>query len=281
MRDRLWAAIVATACVIAPAQVVPAQQSAVSTSTSTGSVAGVLKDPSGAVITGARVELRSTTANFHEIRISDHLGHFSFISVPAGDYQLTVTASGFADEVLRPLTVAAGAELPESLSLKIAVVTANVQVEEQDASSLAAAALKVRASNFSQSHNTADMLAEVPGVSLHGNGELATIPFLHGLGDERSKIVVDGMTISSACPNHMNPTLSYVAPAQAAQVTVLAGITSVSLGGDSLGGTISVESPAPAFAEQGSKLREEGTFTGYYRSNGGNWGGSLNEGIAS
>ena len=103
-------------------------------------------------------------------------------------------------------------------------------------------------------------MAVAPGVSLHGNGELATIPFLHGLGDERAKILVDGMTISSACPNHMNPTLSYVAPAQAAQVTVLAGITPVSLGGDSLGGTILVESPVPVFAEPGSKLREQGTF---------------------
>ena len=139
------------------------------------------------------------------------------------------------------------------------MVATNVQVEGQDASSVAAWDLKVQ--SFSRSHNSADLLADAPGVSLHGNGELATIPFLHGLGDERTKIVVDGMTISSACPNHMNPTLGYVAPAQAAQMTVLAGITPVSLGGDSLGGTISVESSAPAFAEPGSNLREEGTFT--------------------
>jgi len=38
------------------------QKSAVPTSISTGSVAGVLKDPSGAVITGARVELNSAVA---------------------------------------------------------------------------------------------------------------------------------------------------------------------------------------------------------------------------
>ena len=256
------------------------QLSTVSTSTSTGSVAGVLKDPSGAVVAGARVELHSSSANFRETRISDHLGRFSFVSVPAGDYQLTVTAPGFAGQDLRRLTVAAGTELAEDLSLKIAPVAASVQVEGQDAGSLAASDLRVQASNSSQSHNTADMLADEPGVSLHGNGELATIPFLHGLGDERTRIVVDGMTVSSACPNHMNPTLSYVAPAQAAQVTVLAGITPVSLGGDSLGGTISVESPTPVFAEHGSRLREEGTLTGYYRSNGDNWGGSLSEGIA-
>ena len=256
---------------------IDAEQSAVLNPASIGGVGGVLKDPSGAVIPGARVELRSTITHFHQTRISDHFGHYSFISVPVGDYQLTVTAAGFDRQILRPLTVAAGAQVPANLSLKIAVVEASVQVDGQDASSIAASALRGQAS----SHNSADALAEAPGVSLHGNGELATIPFLHGLGDERAKIVVDGMTISSACPNHMNPTLSYVAPAQAVQITVLAGITPVSLGGDSLGGTVSVESPAPAFAEHGSKVREDGIFTGYYRSNGENWGGSLIEGIAS
>ena len=277
MKSKLLLALLPAVCLFWQTNTIHAQQSAVLSPASTGSVAGVLKDPSGAVIHGARVELRSTIRDFHLTRISDHLGHFSFVSVPAGDYQLTVTASGFANQVLRPLAVVAGAEVPANLSLKIAEVMASVKVDGQDASSIAASALRVKAS----SHNSADALDDAPGVSLHGNGELATIPFLHGLGDERTKIVVDGMTISSACPNHMNPTLSYVAPAQAAQVTVLAGITPVSLGGDSLGGTISVESPAPAFAEPGSKVREDGTFTGYYRSNGENWGGSLKEGIAS
>ena len=225
------------------------------------------------------MELRSSALSLNQTRISDYLGHFSFASVPVGEYQLTITAAGFASQMIRSVTVAAGKELAEDLSLTIAVVATNVQVQGQDASSVSAWDLKVQSS--SQSHNSADMLADAPGVSLHGNGELATIPFLHGLGDERAKILVDGMTISSACPNHMNPTLGYVAPSQAAQMTVLAGITPVSLGGDSLGGTISVETPAPAFAEAGSKLREEGTFTAFYRSNGDNWGGSLNEGIAN
>ena len=277
MRTSVWMAIVAVVCLFASAHFMQAQQLAVLGHTSSGSVVGVLKDPSGALIAGARIELRSTTVRFRQTQTSDRFGHYSFISVPVGDYLITITAPGFADLIHHPIKVEAGKELPENLSLKIAAVAASIQVDGQDAGSIAAAAIGMRTSK----HNSADELAEAPGVSLHGNGELATIPFLHGLGDERAKIVVDGMTISSVCPNHMNPTLSYVAPAQAAQVTVLAGITPVSLGGDSLGGTISVESPAPAFAEHGGKLREEGTFTGYYRSNGKNWGGSLKEGIAS
>ncbi len=277
MQTRIWTAIVAISCLFAQAHYIHAQQSPVVTSAATGSVAGVLKDPSGAVIPGARVELGSIAGRFLQSHISDHFGHYSFVSVPVGDYQLTASAPGFANQILRPLTVLGGGEVPANLSLKIAPIESSVQVDGQDASSMAASALKGQ----TYTHNSADALAEAPGVSLHGNGELATIPFLHGLGDERAKIVVDGMTISSACPNHMNPSLSYVAPAQAAQVTVLAGITPVSLGGDSLGGTISVESPSPAFAEHGSNVREDGAFTGFYRSNGKNWGGSLKEGIAS
>lgn len=251
-------------------------------STSTGGVAGVLKDPSGAVIAGARVELHSIAANFHETRLSNRAGHFSFVSVPAaGDYRLFVSASGFANRELDSVAVAAGAVATEDFTLKIPSVTANVQVQGQDANLIAASDLEGTAADSSQSRNTADMLAEAPGASLHGNGELATIPFLHGLGDERAKIVVDGMTLSSACPNHMNPMLSYVAPAQASHVSVLAGITPVSLGGDSLGGAISIESSTPVFAEPGSRLREEAAFTGFYRSNGDNWGGSLKESIAS
>ena len=210
MKSKLLLALLPAVCLFWQTNTIHAQQSAVLSPASTGSVAGVLKDPSGAGLRRAW-ELRSTIRDFHLTRISDHLGHFSFVSVPAGDYQLTVTASGFANQVLRPLAVVAGAEVPANLSLKIAEVMASVKVDGQDASSIAASALRVKAS----SHNSADALDDAPGVSLHGNGELATIPFLHGLGDERTKIVVDGMTIFSACPNHMNPTLSYVARAQA------------------------------------------------------------------
>ena len=46
----------------------------------------------------------------------------------------------------------------------------------------------------------------------------------------------------------MNPPLSYIDPSNVAAVKVFAGITPVSLGGDSIGGTIAVASAAPTFA---------------------------------
>jgi iron complex outermembrane receptor protein len=60
----------------------------------------------------------------------------------------------------------------------------------------------------------------------------------------------------------------------------MAGITPVSQGGDSIGGTVAVESRLPVFASRGERLHEEGAFTGFYRSNGENYGGSLTEWVA-
>ncbi|MGB8259200.1 MAG: TonB-dependent receptor plug domain-containing protein, partial [Terracidiphilus sp.] len=126
-----------------------------------------------------------------------------------------------------------------------------------------------------------DPVATAPGVSLRQNGQYASAPLVHGMGDERVRILVDGATIGNACPNHMNPALSYAAPSQAASVAVMAGITPVSMGGDSLAGTIVVESPAPAFAADGERLLREFQAASFYRSNGQEYGGSVREQIAS
>jgi len=212
---------------------------------------------------------------------TDSQGRFLVSELPEGRYQVTVTASGFADAVVTHLVVAHGTETTANVTLRIAPVQANVEVSDSAIVPAAATLHKVGSDDLERSRNAAELAANTPGVSLHGNGQLASIPFLHGLGDERAKLVVDGMTVSSACPNHMNPPLSYIAPFHAVEVTVMAGITPVSLGGDSLGGTIAVESRQPVFAGAAERLHEEGSSTGFYRSNGQDYGGSLSDWIAN
>jgi iron complex outermembrane receptor protein len=48
---------------------------------------------------------------------------------------------------------------------------------------------------------------------------------------------------------------------------VIAGVTPVSVGGDSLGGTVIVESAVPRFAT-GEGVRTAGSISAYYHSNG-------------
>ncbi len=245
-----------------------------------GRIVGVLKDPSGAVVSGAKIEVKSTVSGFHRSIMTNGEGRFAFEDIPAGSYQVTVTANGFEISVLHDLAVTVGNETAANVVLKIAPAKASVEVSGTPSVTTSTDLLKVGDSDQARSRNAAELIGETPGVSLRDNGQLASVPLLHGLGDERAKLVVNGMTVSSACANHMNPPLSYVAPSSASEMTVMAGITPVSMGGDSIGGTIAVDSRRPVFASGSEQLHQESAFTGFYRSNGQNYGGSLTEWVS-
>jgi iron complex outermembrane receptor protein len=116
--------------------------------------------------------------------------------------------------------------------------------------------------------DTATLLRDVPGVSLQGAGGVSSLPVIRGLADDRLRIKVDGMDLIAACPNHMNSPLSYIDPTRVDNIQVYAGITPVSVGGDSIGGTVVVESAAPQFAKAGEGVLTKGEVGTFYRSNG-------------
>lgn len=129
--------------------------------------------------------------------------------------------------------------------------------------------------------DTAKLLEDTPGVSLYGAGGVSSLPVIHGLNDDRVKIDINGMTLTSACANHMNPPLSYIDRSNIGKITILSGVTPVSMGGDSIGGTISIKTPDPVFAEPGKDILLDGNLSSFYRSNGDAFGGSIAAGIAN
>ncbi|MCF7966093.1 MAG: TonB-dependent receptor plug domain-containing protein [Methylobacter tundripaludum] len=129
--------------------------------------------------------------------------------------------------------------------------------------------------------DTAQMLKGTPGMSFSGGGGISSRPIIHGMADDRLRVQVDGMNLISACANHMNPALSYVAPSSVLSAQVLAGITPVSMGGDSIGGTIRVNSADPEFAEAGAGPLIKGQASTFYRSNGDARGGNISASIAN
>lgn len=112
--------------------------------------------------------------------------------------------------------------------------------------------------------DTARLLSQLAGVSVNQTGAVSSLPTIRGLADDRLRIKVDGMDLIAACPNHMNPPLSYMAPSDVGQMTVFAGITPVSVGGDSIGGTVISESKAPEFS---ASPAFDGDIGGFSRSN--------------
>ncbi|PWB45895.1 MAG: TonB-dependent receptor [Candidatus Methylomirabilota bacterium] len=133
----------------------------------------------------------------------------------------------------------------------------------------------------SATNDTASLLKELPGVSLYGAGGISSLPVVHGLADDRLRIKVDGMDLISACPNHMTPPLSYVDPSDIGSLKVFAGITPVSVGGDSIGGTILLDSPMPIFAAPGETYRLSGHLSSFYRSNNKARGGDYSASFAT
>ena len=60
-----------------------------------GSIAGTITDPSGAPIPGAVVKLTGVGENLPVHTESDEDGRFVFLSVPPGEFRLTISAQGF------------------------------------------------------------------------------------------------------------------------------------------------------------------------------------------
>jgi iron complex outermembrane recepter protein len=124
-------------------------------------------------------------------------------------------------------------------------------------------------------NDTASLLRDIPGASVFAAGGVSGMPVIDGLADDRLHVTVSGIPIIAACANHMNPPLSYIDPSHVGKITVYSGVVPVSVGGDSIGGAIQVDPPAPVFAAPGQMLLTKGEAGTYYRSNGSGIGGNL------
>lgn len=162
------------------------------------------------------------------------------------------------------------------LTLAPFIVTAEQTIEEVDVTSsydaqpaLSESLLNEQTLKAKQAGttDTTRLLEDIPGMSIYGAGGTSSLPVIHGLGDDRIRIQIDGMDLMPACPNHMNSALSYIAPSKVGKITVHAGITPVSVGGDSLGGSIQVEPKPPEFARSNEGAFFKGEAGTYYRSN--------------
>ncbi len=152
----------------------------------------------------------------------------------------------------------------EQTTMNEVVVTGERQQPLPDAGSITGDAVTSRRAGTS---DAARLLDGQPGVSLYGAGGVSSLPSIHGLADDRIRTKVDGMDLIASCPNHMNPPLSYVDPSNVDAIKVYAGIAPVSVGGDSISGSIVAETAAPKFAATGQGNIVAGEVGAFYRSN--------------
>ena len=131
------------------------------------------------------------------------------------------------------------------------------------------------------SPNPMDLFKNQMGISQYDAGRIASLPVINGMADDRVATFIDGMRINGDCPNHMNPAISYLNPHDVATAKIMAGITPVSMGGDSLAGSIDIQRKDPLFAEKNKKILIKGEASSFYHSNGSGVGTAGNITVAN
>jgi len=96
-----------------------------------GSIEGVVKDPSGGVIAGATVEISYAVSGFHRETTTGSDGSFKFTNVPFNSYHLAVTAGGF-ENYTHDVDVRSAVPTTVQVSLKIGTAVQTVNVEARD-----------------------------------------------------------------------------------------------------------------------------------------------------
>jgi len=96
-----------------------------------GSIEGVVKDPSGGVVAGATVEISHAVSGFHRETATGSDGSFKFTNVPFNSYHLAVTAGGF-ENYTQDVDVRSAVPTAVQISLKIGTAVQTVNVEAKD-----------------------------------------------------------------------------------------------------------------------------------------------------
>src|SRR5438034_7060196 len=95
----------------------------------TGSILGVVRDRSQAVVVGAQLVVRNTQTNFKQEAISGSDGSYRILSLPVGIYELSVKASGFRPFTVTAIEVKVNDQLHLDVTLDVGTVTEQVSVE--------------------------------------------------------------------------------------------------------------------------------------------------------
>lgn len=128
--------------------------------------------------------------------------------------------------------------------------------------------------------DTASLLKRVPGANVNRNGPLTGIASYRGMFGNRVNISIDGANMKEVGPNSMDPPLSHIPAPLTGSLTVHRGISPVSSGIESIGGSMHAESKKGRFAE-GDGIETSGTASIGFGSSDDGYFGSLLGAVAT
>jgi hypothetical protein len=97
----------------------------------TASLEGIVRDPTGAVITGARVQVTNTATNVVTAAATDSTGRFLTPSLLPGTYQVVVQAAGFKKMERTGINLDVNQALSMELTMELGATTETIEVAAQ------------------------------------------------------------------------------------------------------------------------------------------------------
>ncbi len=159
-----------------------------------GTITGTITDPAGAVIATAAVEARNTETNARYPVASSVTGNYTLAELPAGTYELDVTAPGFKKFIRPGLIVQPAQTIRVDASLEVGSATESVTVDAE------APLLKTESGELSQVVRT-ETMDSLPLLQLGSDqsgvrNPYATVALLPGaLWQNLTTSVATGLTV--------------------------------------------------------------------------------------
>ncbi len=183
---------------------------------STGSLAGTVVDPKGAVVAGASVKVANkATGQEFDAQTSDD-GTFTVPTLTAGIYTATVTASGFKQSVVTDIKVDAGK--PSSINVELEIGAANQIVTVVGGGELLQTQTATIGTTLTgrqitdlptASRDALDLVLALPGTTTPGRPRTSSV---NGLPKGALNITLDGINVQDNLLKSNDGFFTYVRP---------------------------------------------------------------------
>ncbi len=228
-------------------------------------ISGTVRDQNQAGVAGAQVTLRGTISR---TVAADENGTFTFENLPPGDYELRVSAGGFAEQSQRITVTGQSQTLDISLAVGSLTVTVTAEINQQ-----------VERENIPQGVNLIDsreilertnpILAqaaqEEAGINLQRTSPTMGGIFIRGLVGGKVNVFVDGVRYTTGAQRGGVNTFFNLNEASGVQsIEILRGSNGAQYGSDALGGTVSILTKTPVLGA--TKNEFHGEFGTHFNS---------------
>jgi hypothetical protein len=172
----------------------------------TGRIDGVVQDPSGAVVAGAKVVATETRTQVAANTTTGPEGTFAFVSLQPGFYDLIVEAQGFRKAVINQVELTVGATVSETVKLQVGQLSDSVTIDAtapaiQTTDSQVGSAINMKSvDNLPQLARTPISLAILqPGVQIDVRaGQDSSFSHVNGMRGGSNNSTLDGIDVNDS-----------------------------------------------------------------------------------